>query len=77
MSVVEETLSMLTSWKMRMFFGLFTRAMHRGTLNTRCAISHDTRLLSSWPVVATNTSAWRMPASSWNFESQPSPWMMR
>ena len=20
---------------------------------------------SSWPVVATNTSAWRMPASSW------------
>ena len=77
MSVVDDTHSMPTSLKMRRFFGLFTRAMQRGTLNTRCAISHDTRLSSSWPVVATNTSARRMPASSWYFESQPSPWMTR
>ena len=56
MSVVDDTHSMPTSLKMRRFFGLFTRAMQRGTLNTRCAISHDTRLSSSWPVVATNTS---------------------
>ncbi len=71
--VVDETHSMPTSRKMRWFFGLFTRAMQRGTLNTRWAISHETRLSSSWPVVATNTSARRMPASSWYFESQPSP----
>ena len=77
MSVVDDTHSMPTSLKMRRFFGLFTRAMQRGTLNTRCAISHDTRLSSSWPVVATNTSARRMPASSWYFESQPAPWMTR
>ena len=65
MSVVEDTHSMPTSRKMRSFFGLFTRAMQRGTRNTRWAISQDTRFESSWPVVATNTSAWRMPASSW------------
>ena len=77
MSVVDDTLSMPTSRKMRRFFGLLTRAIQRGTLNTRWAISHDTRLSSSWPVVATNTSALRMPASSWYFESHPSPWITR
>ena len=76
-SVVDETHSMPHSRKMRWFLGLFTRAITRGTLKTRVAISHDTRLASSLPVVDTNTSARRMSASSWKRDMQPSPQITR
>ena len=55
------------------FLGFLTRAIVRGTWNSNRARLVTTRFVSSAPVTAATTFAWRMPAASSTAGSVPSP----